>query len=481
MATLEVLSRSGHPDFLDLPWDRNLRSWHGGRLVDVARGVSRHVVRFVDYDGVVYAIKETTPEMAQAEYDLLRLLADRGLPVVEAVGVVKNRGASIGVGGSHDDLGLHFGEFNDVSDLGNSFGDNLIDDGFGGQSFGGQSFVDQSFGGATKPAAAALITKHLSFSLPYRYLFSGKGVADLKNRLLDALAVLLVRIHIEGFFWGDCSLSNTLFRHDAGALTAYLVDAETGTLRSVRISDGQRDHDLSIAADNIGGELLDLEAAGSVDESFDPAEVGDEIRARYDRLWAELTAEDEVEIGDRHRLASRVRRLNELGFDIAEMRTQTTEDGQRFRVVPRVVESGHHRKRLVQLTGLDVDENQARRLLNDLEEHRTVLGQVRGRSIPDALAAYDWLTAVYEPTIAAIPDDLRTRMADAEAFHQILEHRWYLSEAAGRDVGMNAAVTRYVTDVLPLAPEEEAILPGHLGDVLDVMELPLDRPHALDV
>jgi DNA-binding transcriptional MerR regulator len=444
MASLEVLSRSGHPDFLDLPWNESLRYWSGGRLVDIARGVSRHVVRFVDYDGVVYAIKETTPDNAQSEYDLLRQLADRGLPVVEAVGVVRNRAVSVGVGGSHDAPGLGYDDHESADVRG--IGEPVFD-------------LDRG-------AAAALVTRHLSFSLPYRYLFLGRGITDLKNRLLDALAVLLVRLHLEGFFWGDCSLSNTLFRHDAGALTAYLVDAETGTLRSARMSDGQRDHDLSIAADNVGGELLDLEAAGSVDESFDPAEVGHEIRARYERLWAELTREDVIEIGNRHQLASRIRRLNQLGFDVAEVRTSTSEDGQHLRVVPRVVEAGHHRKRLQQLTGLDVDENQARRLINDLEEHRTDIAHQQHRNVPDALAAYDWLTNVYEPTIGAIPEELRSRMADAEAFHQILEHRWYLSEAAGHDVGMDAAVTRYIEDILPHAPEEEAILPGDLPDPL---------------
>ena len=449
MASLEVLSRSGHPDFLDLPWDQSLRSWTGGRLVDIARGVSRHVVRFVDYDGVVYAIKETTAENAQCEYDLLRQLADKGLPVVEAVGVVKNRGVPVGVGGSHDAPNLSYEDPNDHGDSVDAI-----------SAAASRSLTSVGAGGA-----AALVTRHLSFSLPYRYLFLGKGVADLKSRLLDALAVLLVRLHLEGFFWGDCSLSNTLFRHDAGALTAYLVDAETGTLRNVRISDGQRDHDLTIASDNVGGELLDLEAAGNFDDSFDPSEVGDEIRSRYDRLWAELTSEDIIEIGNRHKLAQRIRRLNELGFDVAEVRTRTTEDGQRLRVVPRVVEAGHHRKRLAQLTGLDVDENQARRLLNDLEEHRSHIEHQRHHPIPDALAAYDWLTSVYEPTIGAIPEDLRSRMADAEAFHQILEHRWYLSEAAGHDVGMDAAVTRYIEDVLPLAPAEEAILPGDIPDV----------------
>ena len=442
MANLEVLSRSGHPNFLDLPWDTGLRSWQGGRLVDIARGVSRHVVRFVDYDGIVYAIKETTPENAQFEYDLLRQLAERGLPVVEAIGVVKNRAVSVGVGGSHDAAGLRYEEMES----------------------GASDHPEPD--STLSHSAAALITRHLSFSLPYRYLFLGKGVADLKNRLLDALAVLLVRLHLEGFFWGDCSLSNTLFRHDAGALTAYLVDAETGTLRSVRISDGQRSHDLSIAADNVGGELLDLEAAGSSDDDFDPANVGDEIRLRYDRLWAELTREDIIEVEDRHQLASRIRRLNDLGFDVAAVRTRTTEDGRRVRVVPQVVEAGHHRKRLQQLTGLDVDENQARRLLNDLEEHRSGLEETKGQSIPDALAAYDWLTHIYEPTVGAIPSELQGRMADAEAFHQILEHRWYLSENAGHDVGLDAAVSHFITDILPSAPPEEAILPGDVDQML---------------
>lgn len=46
-----------------------------------------------------------------------------------------------------------------------------------------------------------------------------------RDHLLDAISGLLVQLHLAGTFWGDCSLSNTLFRRDAGALQAYLVDA----------------------------------------------------------------------------------------------------------------------------------------------------------------------------------------------------------------------------------------------------------------
>ena len=93
---------------------------------------------------------------------------------------------------------------------------------------------------------AALITRHLDFSLPYRVLFTGAAIPDLRTHLLNALVELIARLHLRGFFWGDCSLSNALFRRDAGALSAYLVDAETGELHGA-LSDGQRAYDLDIA------------------------------------------------------------------------------------------------------------------------------------------------------------------------------------------------------------------------------------------
>src|ERR671934_1977449 len=201
---LQLVAKTGHPDFLDLPWDRPLEEWESERLVEVVRGIGRHVVRFVDYDGSLYALKELPKRLADREYRLLRELEELSIPVVEAVGVVS--------------------------------------------------------GGGIAPGQAVLITRHLDFSLPYRSLFTGRGVVDLRNRLLDALAELLVRLHLRGFLWGDCSLSNTLFRRDAGALSAYVVDAETGELHPT-LSDGQRRHDLEIAEENVAGELMDLQAA----------------------------------------------------------------------------------------------------------------------------------------------------------------------------------------------------------------------------
>jgi hypothetical protein len=395
---LRLVAKTGQPDFLDLPWNTPLEEWQSERLVEVVRGIGRHVVRFVDYNGALYALKQLPARAARREYRLLGELADQSIPVVEAVGVVSGRGIA----------------------------------------------ADE----------AVLITRYLDFSLPYRSLFTGRGVPDLRNRLLDALAELLVRLHLTGFFWGDCSLSNALFRRDAGALTAYLVDAETGELHP-ELSEGQRGHDLEIAEENVAGELMDLEAAAvDIPPDLDPLETAAEICTRYGSLWAELTTEEVFGPNERYRVDDRLRRLNELGFDVQEIQLVGGADELRLRLTPQVVEPGHHQRRLHSLTGLHVQENQARRLLNDLTRFRAYLEHEEGRQLPESVVAYRWLAEVFEAAIALVPPELRVKLEPAELFHEILEHRWYLSEEAGRDVGLEAAAASYADQVLRLAPDE---------------------------
>jgi hypothetical protein len=270
-------------------------------------------------------------------------------------------------------------------------------------------------------------------------------------------AGLIVRLHAAGFFWGDCSLSNTLFRRDAGALSAYLVDAETGELHSA-ISEGQRVHDLDLAETNVAGELMDLEAGGVLPEDIDAIETAGDIRRRYDALWYELTREEVFGPEERYRIDERLRRLNELGFDVEEVQLVTANGGYRLVLQPGVVEPGHHRRRLLGMTGLDVLENQARRLLNDIASFRAELEREEGRSLPQSVVAYRWLSDAFEPTIAAIPASHRGKLAPAELYHEVLEHRWFLSERAGHDVGLEQAVASYVEQVLRFAPEERAVL-----------------------
>jgi hypothetical protein len=396
----QLQARTGHPDFLDLPWEQPLVDWESERLVRVVRGIGRHVVRFVDYDGAVYALKELPGEVAQREYGLLRQLGVAEMPVVEVVGVV-TRGSDA--------------------------------------------------------LEAVLITRHLDYSLPYRTLFSGPGRPDLGDRLLDAGAQLLVRLHLTGFFWGDCSLSNMLFRRDAGALSAYLVDAETGELH-VTLSDGQRNHDLVIAEENLAGELADVAAELGRPLTVPGEETAAELVRRYEHLWHELVRDELFGPDERYRLHERLRRLNELGFDVEELELQSGDEGYRLRLHPRVVEPGHHRRRLLTLTGLHAQENQARRLLNDLADFRAELEQVEGRPLPETIAAYRWLDEVFKPTIDGVPAELHGKREAPELYHEVLEHRWYLCEAAARDIGRQEAVVSYVDNVLRHVPDERTVL-----------------------
>jgi len=400
---LHLVPRAAHADFLDLPWHEPLEAWESSRLVEVPRGIGRHVVRFVDYAGTYFALKELPPEIAAREYRMLRALDARGIAAVEAVGVVGERARP------------HEEELPDV-----------------------------------------LITRYLDFSLPYRLALARRPAPDQLERLLDAFAQLLVRLHLTGFFWGDCSLSNALFRRDAGELAAYLVDAETGELQP-RLSDGQREYDLQIAEENVFGELLDVEAQAGGEGGEEAAALAAEIPARYERLWAELTAEEVLRPGEAERFEARLQRLNELGFDADEVEIVETADGFRLRLEPKVMEPGHHRRRLLRLTGLDAQENQARRLLADIDAYRRRLAA--GPAPPSETAAVGrWLAEVFEPALAAVPPDLRDRRDAAQLFHELLEHRWYLSERAGEEVPLDDAVADYIDSVLRSLPDERRVI-----------------------
>lgn len=431
----QMVARTPHPDFLDLPWHMPLEEWKSDRIVEVARGIHRHVVRFVNYDGTLYALKELPDRIAEREYRLLRRLAEEEIPVVTVIGIVSNRSTGSGLPGvrtpAHDE-----------------------------------------------ELPGVLITRHLEFSLPYRTLFTGHGIPHLRDRLLDALAELLVRLHLINFFWGDCSLSNTLFRRDAGELEAYLVDAETGEIHPT-LSDRMRIYDIDIAEENVAGELMDVQAGYGLPDEIDPIETAGSLRRRYESLWAELTHEEVFGPDESYRIDARLRRLNDLGFDVDEMELITSGDGYRLRLHTQVVEPGHHRRRLMILTGLDVQENQARRLLYDINSFRQAIERKEGRTLPDSVVAYRWLGEVFEPTIAAIPEELRGKLQPAEMYHQILEHRWFMSETEDRDVGLRRAVRSYVNDVLRHVPDEVRVFPDQDEDEMMVeatSELPIIEP-----
>ena len=401
--SVNITAATVDPALLDLPWNLPLDKWSNEHIALLPKGISRHLVRFANLSGYVIAVKETTGEMARREYDMLRTLQRLDVPCVEPVAVIEGR---------TDDSG--------------------------------------------KPLKPVLVTRHLKFSLPYRALYSQTLRPDTATRLVDALAVLLVRLHMVGFFWGDVSLSNTLFRRDAGAFAAYLVDAETGQLYEGGLSNGQRENDLEIARVNIAGELMDIQAGGRLAEEVDPVEVSGGIVAAYRSLWKELTGSESFSASDRWRIAERVRRLNELGFDIEELAIRSTgTDSGTVRIQPKVVDAGHHQRRLLRLTGLDTGENQARRLLNDLDSYAATVAKP---GLDEEAIAHEWLMRVFEPVVRAIPADLRGKLEPAEVFHQLLDHRWFMSQEEGRDVPLAEALSSYINDVLRHRRDEATVI-----------------------
>ncbi len=394
---MRIVASRPDPAILGLPWDTPLEEWPDDIVVPLPRGLSRHVVRIVRLQDRTYAVKETQDPIAFREYRLLRDLQRLGLPAVVPQGVVTGR---------------------------------------------------QDPTGADLPAA--LITRHLQFSLPYRTLFSRGLTAEHVPSLIDAMVVLLVRLHLAGFYWGDVSLSNVLFRRNAGEFAAYLVDAETGELHET-VGDRMREHDITVGCENIYAELMDLSASGAVHQPIDGRAVIELLQTRYDALWRELTDMEEFGADEMWRIERRVERLNDLGFDVDELDIVTDLGGDTIRIQPKVVDLGHHSRELQALTGMKVEENQARRLLNDLASftaHHDL-----GRE-DKHLVASGWMHEIFEPIMAMIPADATGKLEPAEVFHEILEHRWYLSEAAGREVGIFETARDYIDRFLTHRPDE---------------------------
>ena len=180
--------RPGFTDLLDLDWVHSITEWTDSRLIDLPRGISRHEVRFVATGKGIYAIKELPLRAANREFEMLTQLEELAGPSVIALGLVVRP---------------------------------QVD-----------RYSDQS---------AALITRYVDHSFSYRELLSGPGFGPRRAQLLDAFAGLLAELHMLGCYWGDCSLSNVLYRYDAGAIAVNLVDAETAEIHP-ELSDDTRVH-----------------------------------------------------------------------------------------------------------------------------------------------------------------------------------------------------------------------------------------------
>jgi len=392
MSTPRLTVLPGNPDFLDLPWGDKLASWEIPRLVELPTGVHRHVVRFVAYDDRIYAIKELPVRVARNEFSSLRELEARQAPVVEVAGLIE------------------------------------------------RDWVDPS-----EEWAAAVITRYLDYAFSYRELIIGGGFGHRRRQLLDGFAGLLVQLHLRGCFWGDCSLSNVLYRWDAAALDITMVDGETVELHET-LSAGQRRSDLDIMMINVAGGMADIVAQQGGD--IDDADIflGQEVIDRYQGLWEELNKPWLIGPDEHYRITERISRINDLGFEAGDVELEPVEDGNRLRLKVEVGGRTYHRHRLSRLTGIDATENQARQILADLFYHES---KEPHSPVNKAVAAIKWRVGVFEPMLARISALLDGEGDSVQKYCDFLHHRYLMSQNQGRDVPTEEAFSSWIDDGMP--------------------------------
>lgn len=380
--------RPGSPDFLDLPWDESITGWHHDRLVDLPTGIHRHEIVFVAYPQGIYAIKELPVHLARHEWESLRRLEQLHAPVARPIGV-----------------------------------------------------MERPWADPTEEWAGAIITRYVDFSFSYRELISGAGFGRRRSQMLDAFAGLLVELHQAGCFWGDCSLSNVLYRWDAGAVHVVMIDAETTELHD-RLSDGQREEDLEIMTLNVAGGMADIAASNGVELDDADLTLGHDIAERYRGLWAELTDDVIIAPDERFRIAKRVERLNELGFEVEDIELVPEAEGQRLRLKAVVGGRGYHSGRLLELTQIRATENQARQILSDLNHYAAIHGGTSATR--KTVAAIQWRVSTFEPMLAKISAVIPDSTDPLQAFCDFLDYRYKLSYDAERDFHNAEAFDRWV-------------------------------------
>ncbi len=408
----EMTIRAGHPDFLDLPWDISLQEWDLEHRERLPKGISRHEVQFYSYPQGLYAIKELPTKPANQDYSVLRQLESFGAPAVRPVGLVEKRSAD-----PHEER------------------------------------------------SAALITAYEPFSFSYRELIAGAGFGGRRNQLLDAFAMLLVELHLAGVFWGDCSLSNVLYRFDAEAIETIMVDGETASIYPEGLSDGRREEDLEIMVMNVAGGMADIASLSGSDLDNADLALGEDIADRYRGLWHELNRHDMIGEDERYRIRERIESLNALGFDVDEVDLiPVDEAGSRLRVKLQVGGRTFHRSRLKDLTGVDAHEQQARQILSDLHYFQTKTGSTTpaGKNV----AAVQWRVQEFEPMLERIRhlDKVRDPI---QAYCDILYHRYNMSSEAGHDVGTMAAFEDWLARDRPgykITEDPHAEIAGPFGD-----------------
>jgi tRNA A-37 threonylcarbamoyl transferase component Bud32 len=380
----------------DLPWEIPTSYWKNKKLniVEMQHGVSRHPIIFLKREDIIFVIKELPQRIAQSEFELLTQILESRLPCVEPVGYTIVRRES--------------------------------------------------------NTTSILITRYLEASVPYRMLFINKTMEQYQNHLLDAISGLMVQLHTNGYYWGDCSLSNILFRRDAGALQAYLVDAETVERHPSPLSPMLRYHDLEILGENITGELTDLQVDNYLPLGYPIETIGSYVQQGYRKLWEEITKEEKINPNELFKVEERIRAINSLGFSVKEIDIDKDDMGNNINFRIFVSDRNFHRDQLLEITGIHAEERQAQQILNEINEIRAHQSQINSSEITLQNAVNFWKEEIFNPVVEKLTTRIQAKSLPSkkidiiELYCQVLEHKWYLSERAQHDVGHQAAVDDFI-------------------------------------
>lgn len=360
-------------------------------------GVHRHPVVFVAYEEGVYAIKELPVRVARNEYHVLGEIQELTHRAAEPAGLVERTWLD-----SHEEQ------------------------------------------------SAAVITRYVEHAFPFRSLVTGPGFGARRRQIVDALASLMVELHLSGFFWGDCSLSNALYRYDAGEIESIMIDAETSEIHE-SLSTGQREHDIAILTENVAGEMADIAAMSGA--ALDDADLwlGEDIANRYGDLWKELNEELVITTDEGYRIRERINRLNDMGFSVHDVEIEPTAEGRLVKMKARVGGRTFNSDRLASITGIDASENQARVILGDLSYY-LAKNQYDSRT-QKSVGVFKWLTDVFQPLIDRISAGWHGE-DPLQGYTDFLHHRMTLATMRQTDVSNEEAFASWEESGFPGFPLE---------------------------
>jgi hypothetical protein len=380
-----------------LPWNFPLEEWpeHGVVPLSVRRGESRHPVIFVEREGGRYAIKETTPRMAEREIANLHEIERRGLPSLSPVGSVVVSGRPL-----------------------------LLDEHGPG---GVPEYVSGDRGYTVTKLAPRVIPHSLLYSVP----FTRKN----KHHLLSAIAVLLVELHEHGVYWGDPSLANVLIRIDGKRILAIMADAETAELFPGPVSDSLREQDLESFGESLLWQAEDMRQARGLPEE---KEIVDDKDFRYFQRRYRLLQREHARLASSPGITTlfqaehMLEALNDLGYSLLDM------SGHAFQQVATVL-PGWYQRRIHELLGITIPRQYARRFYNTILGHQAIMSKNEGRDVSIEEAAKDWYTRYHLPAILLLRQQLTNEQDPMQAYFAIMELKWKMSLKAGYEIPIEEA------------------------------------------